>query len=367
MGRRKICPGSYGLAKRNKIEESDSKCSRDGTATHRVAEMSFESEGMLMPIDFVGETIEGVEMTEQLVESPQQYVESVLNIMRDIEGDLSKLQIEAKVDLSWVDDEMFGSADLSYYHEPTQTLYVWDYKNGFDGVEAVGNLQLRYYTLGLLPGLGAKRLVMSIAQPNAGGMKTVEHDVIDALSWIQEFIEIAYQCRLDNAPRVAGDYQCKYCESQNICPENRAKLWKLADEIGTPRDIGDEIRALDELIMLAKKRRESLNQDAYDLMYRHGQNIDGHKLIRGPSRRNWTDESQVIALCKQHNVDPYDTPKLKSPNKLEKIIDRSVLKALISQPEGKIQIVKESQRGTPVTNEIQNMFVGMFGGTIKTK
>lgn len=367
MGRRKICPGSYGLAKRNKIEETDSKCSRDGTATHRVAEMAFESEGMLMPVDFVGEIIEGVEITEQLAESPQQYVESVLNTMRDIEGDLSKLCIEAKVDLSWVDDEMFGSADLSYYHEPTKTLYVWDYKNGFDGVEAVGNLQLRYYTLGLLPGLGAQRVVMSIAQPNAGGMKTVEHDVLDALAWIQEFIEIAYNCRLDDALRVAGDYQCKYCESQNICPENRAKVWSLANAVGTPQDIGDEIRALDELIILSKKRREALNNDAYDLMYRHGQSIDGHKLIHGPARRSWVDESQVIALCKQHDVDPYDTPKLKSPNKLEKIIDRLVLKDLISQPEGKIQIVKESQRGTPVTNSIQNCFANVQGGIIKTK
>lgn len=353
------CPGSYALSKRSLVPD-DSECSAEGTATHWVGEQCL-IDPSLNPVDFIGVTADnGVFIRESLIDAPTEYVNHVRQTLAELGVCTTQGRVEERVDLSWVDDEMFGTSDFNYYHEPTRTVYVWDYKNGYDDVSPVDNPQLAFYALSKYK--YAIRAVCFIAQPNAGGIKRYDFTRDDLTAWIQRFRDIAAGCRKPDAPRVAGEH-CKHCPGKAICPENRVEAWKLYDatrDFYDKTDIEDEIDAIDAAIEALKHRRSTLDTAAFHLAYNEGVQFERHKLVRGVTQRKWKDEEAVIAYCELNNIDPFER-KLLTPAKLSRNIDT---KAYEEKPEGKIKLVHNSKRGTPVGSRTTERFRDVTGGII---
>jgi len=356
MAMRMICHGSYALAKLTDPEtDGDTICSAEGVATHWTGETSLATGGMLLPIDFENTYApNGVWLTESLLEAPTEYVSHVLDTIRDIGGDVSKLEIECHVDLSWVDAEMFGTCDCRYRHG--NTLYVWDYKNGYDAVEATDNPQLAFYAL---DDRTIERAICFIVQPNAGGIKSVEYTRADLDKWALKFREVAAACRADGASRVASN-KCRYCPAAARCPENMAEAWSRYVTATTPTpDISDEMDAIEAALLLLKARKEAVTQRAYNLAYKSGVHIPRYKIVEGAKQRQWRDEEELIAYCDLMGVDPYEK-KLLTPAKLSRIID---IGEYAYKPEGSVKLVKENARGTPIPTAVQSRFAGITGGT----
>lgn len=364
MKRRILCNGSYALDKRALVPE-DSVCSADGTATHWVAEQCLIDPTM-DPIDFIGSVCpeNDVFLRESMLDAPTMYVNHVRETLASLGVTTAGGEAEKHIDLSWVDSEMFGTSDYQYYHEATRTLYVWDYKNGFDDVEAVENPQLAFYALDSYKYLF--RAVCFIVQPNAGGIKEHIYSRDDLTTWIQTFRDVAKVCRSESARRVPGDSQCKHCSGKAICPENRSEAWtryEATRDFYAADDIEDEIDAIDAAMSYLKSRKETLDLAAWHLTYNEGQAFQRHKLVRGVTQRKWKDETQVIAWCELNNVDPFER-KVLTPAKLSRIID---IEAFTEKPEGKVKLVRNEKRGTPIGNRLTERFKDTTGGVLKGK
>lgn len=357
------CPGSYALSK-IALEVDDTVCSAEGTATHWVAEQCLRSDGqMWSPVDFVETTAEnGVYLRESLIDAPTEYVNAVRQLMSSLGAEIRPEYVERRVDLSWVDAEMFGTSDFSYYHTPTLTAYCFDYKNGYDDIEAEDNPQLAFYLLDAYND-GAQHFVGYIAQPNAGGIKRHVFTRAEMTAWITRFRDIAAQCRSNSAPRTGGSH-CKHCPAKAICPENMAETWArfaaVATGNGSPEHIAREMIAIEAAIESLRHRREALSHTAYNMAYNNGVSIPGHKLVAATTQRTWRNEDELIAHCELNGVDPHEK-KLLTPAKLSRIID---IEAFTVRPEGKPKLVKQTQRGTPIGSRLSERFANAQGGVI---
>lgn len=363
MKTRIVCPGSYALSKAVMAGE-DTVYSLEGTATHWVGESCLLSGGMLSPIDFTDSSAPNcVFLSEALLTAPQQYVDHVRGVLRELGASESDLEVEKRVDLSWVDIEMFGTSDCQYYHEPTKTIYVWDYKNGYDAVEADDNPQLAFYALDRPE---AERAICFIVQPNAGGIRETMFTRAELNQWVMTFRDVAKKCRAATARRVASA-QCKFCPAKAQCPENMSETWsRYALTVTTycpdptPEQIADEMDAVDAAYEMLKHRRAALNLHAQRMVYDRALTIPRYKLVEGLKQRKYRDEQTVIDYCELMGVDPFKK-KLLTPLQLSSIID---IGDLAYKPDGDVKLVKHNARGVPVANKLQNVFQNVTGGII---
>lgn len=357
MKMRSLCPGSYAVAKRA-LEQDDTLFSAEGTATHWVGEQCLLSNGELNPIDFVETSAPNkVFLRENMLYAAKLYVDHVRAILKELGVTEADGTPEKRVDLRWVDKEMFGTVDYHYFHEPTKTVYVWDYKNGFDDVEAGTTPQLPFYALGDYE--RAERAVCFIVQPNAGGIKGVVYSKQELWNWVLEFRRVAEECRKSDAARTPGVH-CKHCPGHIICPEHKAETWSTYQQAKqlmvtnpTADEIADEADAIDLAIELLKQRKKSVDLMAYRMAYTYAHVIPRHKLIKGVSQRKFRNDEEIIAVCELQGVNPYATAKLKSPAQLEKEIN---VKPFLAESEAPIKLVKQSQRGTAVSSYFQETF-----------
>lgn len=76
-----------------------------------------------------------------------------------------RVWVEQRVRLT---DQIWGRCDICHWHEESGTLTVVDYKNGFVGVDAIKNPQLRIYGAGSIytHKLPAKWIRYAVVQPN---------------------------------------------------------------------------------------------------------------------------------------------------------------------------------------------------------
>lgn len=359
------CPGSYNLSKMVQAPD-DSVSSATGTATHWVGEecLTAADGDQLFPVDFTDTTApNGVFLDADTLIPVTEYVNHVCSTLARLGAKPCDGQAERYIDLSWVDKEMFGTCDFIYFHEASKTVYVWDYKNGYDDVEAVDNPQLAFYALGEYE--RAERAVCFICQPNAGGIKQTSYLKADLEQWVHTFRSVAAKCRDKKAERCAGSH-CKFCPAKAACPENMSWAWATfgrCQDVRLPnpsaQDIADELNAIEAAIQALRARKEIIEFTAFNMAYNSGQNIPGFKLVETQSRRVWKDEAQVIEICEFLGVNCFDK-KLLTPAKLDKIIDTQ---ELTDKPIGKPKLVRTSQRGAPIQSKLVEVFSNVKGAT----
>ncbi|MCS5737079.1 DUF2800 domain-containing protein, partial [Herbiconiux sp. CPCC 203386] len=150
------CPAS--LAAERGIPESISPHAAEGTAAHAVAEAVLRA---LNPSwvktrpnfskrcasDYVGETIEGWTITDDMAEPIQTYIDTVLAAAQG-----NTLHIEQRVDFSHVVGvrNSFGTADAIIINGDELQIHDLKFGRGVR-VDAENNYQLMIYALGALP------------------------------------------------------------------------------------------------------------------------------------------------------------------------------------------------------------------------
>lgn len=327
------CPGSVQLSRG--IPRRDTSFSQEGTAAHALAELSYKR--VKSPETWLGERIEGVEVTDDMCAAVQVYLDYLNNL---IELD-DVVMIEQRVSLEKLNPPapMFGTSDCLIYRRSEKKLWVIDYKHGQGvAVEAKGNKQGRYYALGAILGLAADQpcetVEIVIVQPRAvhqdGPIRSEVISSGELLDFAADLIEAVELSLKPDAPLAAGSH-CKFCPAGARCPERKAQTMAIAqvdfaDSVIAPPDprlipieqVGDLLTKID----LVEDWATSLRAYAKEQLEK-GVPVPGWKLVQKRPSRKWaatTDE--IVARLADVKDALFDEPELKSPAQVEKLVGK---------------------------------------------
>lgn len=310
------CPASVGLAAKMPPQPSSSYAN-EGTLLHEAA-AALLTDDALDITDVVGMTVNGVELTAELMDEKLKPAFELLNAL-DPQQQM-QIAVEAKVNFGDLLPGVFGSCDV--LGRMGDTAYIIDWKFG-DGVpvEAEENPQLLFYAAAAMrtPGLewvfdGAKDITLVIIQPP--GIKTWATTFDRVRLFERELLLAVKQTRMALPPMRAGDH-CRWCPAKAICPELTGQARRALE---TKLDVLDA-RATGQMLQLADRVEEWAAAVRSHAMQRLEQNrpVDGYKLVAKRGTRKWLDEDAAVETLARviSREELYETTVL-SPAAIEK-------------------------------------------------
>ena len=345
------CPGSIkaeeDFRESNGIVERSNFFADEGSVAHELAELSLTQEKH--PSHWLNETFEDwpdIPVNQEMVDNVAIYCDFI-NSLPGVKI------IEERVDFSdWVPDG-FGTSDAIIIGD--DSIHVVDLKYGKGvAVSPENNSQGMLYALGacalfrdLYP---IERVMITIVQPRLDHIETWETTLENLFKFGNEVSIKAEQALSDDAPRVPGESQCRWCDAKVVCPA----LNKLTEE-SVLCHFDNEMESLSDEDLKQALDNKKLIVGWLDSVEAHvkkrivdGDSFPGYKLVRGRSSRSWFDEQVTIeALSNVMSEDDIFTKKLITPpqaeKKLGKVIARDI-QDLIVVSDGKPTLVKESDK-----------------------
>ena len=396
------CPPSARLCERMEsvVGKKDSPFAREGTKAHALGElkirntfwhedgMTTERYGKMTPAE--QEAYTGIndflykELRNDLGEIPTD-MEKATDTYCDVvmhryltakEADPGAiLLLEQRYDLGkWV-PHSFGSADCVILSD--NLLEVADLKYGVGvAVDAVGNPQIRLYALGALAKYGMlydfERVRYSIIQPRLDSLTEETLTVDELLQWADEVVAPAAKLAWAGKGDFASGSWCRWCAAKAVCSARVAEALKMFkygfESPGTIPDeqIPDILPVLDAAEDWIKDIRAYAESQALS-----GHRWKGYKLVRGKKpNRKWGDPEEVKAQLLRAGYSPtqFETTALKPPGEVEKTLGktafRALLSELVSQGEGKLTLVPESDKRVEYSSA-DAAFADLLGGEDK--
>lgn len=330
------CPGSVRLSRGR--DNISSEYAQEGTAAHALGELALRNGPG--PEVFVGTTLEGVEVTEEMADFVRVYVD----YCQAQKGRFISTWIERSFNLGALNPPgpMFGTADFTAYDPILRRLHVTDLKYG-QGVlvQVKGNIQLRYYALGALLSLPKGTIVdeieITVVQPRMlhpdGVIRSETITLAELIEFSIELLDAARATQAPDAPLHAGAH-CKFCPASGACPE----LVKHAQEVAqiefgvvdlppAPETLPIALRSeiLAKLPVLEQWIKD-MKSDAYRRLLA-GEDVPGFKLVQKRNTRFWLDEKETEQYLRaegRETEEIFDL-KLKSPAQVEKLVGKKNL------------------------------------------
>lgn len=348
------CAGS--VEAERPIANTSSKFAQEGTTAHDLGELT------LTTTDAALDHFENQEMAG--------FVRIYTDYVRALSVDADLVMIEERVDYSdWVDGG-FGTADAVVLRG--DTLHVVDLKYGM-GVQvyAKDNPQGMLYALGSYAAVGhiadIKHVNISIVQPRLDHIDEWSISVPDLLRWAEWVTQRAEATKEKDAPRVAGEKQCRFCRAKHNCKT----LFKTTQEILlTDFDNLDELPNPDTLsdaqigaALAAKSLIEGwLGAVATHVTQRleNGEGFDGFKLVAGRSSRRWSDDETARTQLTELVGDKATVTKVITPPQAEKVLGakrKGEIADLIVKSDGKPTLAPESDKRAALNVSIHDFDV----------
>ena len=254
--------------------------------------------------------------------------------------------VEQRLDLSWLIDGMFGTADHIAWL-PLDTLYVDDYKNGH-GVVEVDDPQFEAYALGAL-GEHNERMIetidIGVTQPNAvhcdGPVRRLRMSAEELYAWGYDVLKPGIEKTKDpDAPCIPGSW-CTWCEAKQAgtCDEYRQQTANVMFSAGVPAAAagivlpdpksmtGEQLREAIRFADLLKEWISEVRSEGFDRLDKN--HIDpppGYKLAPGRVSRKFKDLDKVVGMLTLHQSIPFDElytkPEVLSVAQVEKVVKR---------------------------------------------
>lgn len=365
------CPGS--VEAEAGLDDTPSKYALEGTAAHALAEQAFLAQRD--PGTWLGEEIEGVEVTDEMVEAVRVW----LDFLADLSTGADSVFAERKVSLAPILPadlrgviEPFGTVDFEALHLAEGRLDIADLKYG-KGVrrDAAGDDQIRYYALAAWVELARRDRTLAgkiqtirvhIVQPRLQdeiGEPLRTSEVLgleDLKAWGRDLVEAMRRTLAEDAPRIAGEH-CKFCKAKGTCTTFASKAlvaaqMEFADVVApeAPR-LPAPADMTPEQLSIAMSHR-TLLREWLDAIEGHihatleaGQPFPGWALAPKRATRKWVDEDRAVAvLTTTLRVDAEElyTQKLKSPAQMEKALGKGKIpEELIHAPSSGTSLVPE--------------------------
>jgi len=349
-----MCPGSIPLTAtipEGKVESS--VYAREGTAAHELAERMLNSGGDA--VQYLGDKIDGFEVTEEMVDSVNLYLETIRNDLEEAGLKKKDLKIEKKFNLNWIQKGMFGTNDCSF-GEPFGVLRIYDLKYGAgQGVEVANNTQLMYYALGAAHGEDYEEIEMVIIQPRYhhedGPVRRwrITSEQLDRFA--KNLKEAALATKRKNAPLSCGDW-CTWCPCIPICPEMHKTVVETTQEDFSKPLPKVETLPIEKIVKILthEKTIKKFFEEAKAFAHHElssGREMEGLKLVKKRAIRSWTNEGEVVnTFFKTHNTQIYNM-KLKSPKQLEDTLGKDFkdkIAEFVTKPDNGTTIALEGDR-----------------------
>lgn len=336
------CPGSINLG-RDIPNPPSGPHAKEGSCAHRVGELCLLSGQDA--VSAVGEIYEDVEVTEEMCEAVQVYLDAVRTDQALLGGELF---VETGFNLESLHPGLYGTNDAALL--AGDTLLIYDYKHGRGHVvEVEANPQLMYYGLGAVIRLQQSgkptpsTVELVIVQPRAGHprgpVRRWSIDLIDLIGWAGELLNAVRRTLDPEAPIVAGDW-CLWCKASSRCPKQleqaqsvaRMDFQSVVDVPPNPVHLN-----LDQLLQIVAKADQVENwlqecRLAVERMLEAGQHVPGWKLVKKRASRRWkVGDAEVVCALIGLNVEKrelYSDPELKSVAQIEKLVPAKARKGL---------------------------------------
>ena len=361
------CSGS--IEAESKIPNKQSVYAEEGTLAHELADICLKKN--IEAKKYIGYDVlyapekSGV-ITKEMAKFVQEYIDYVLSH----ETKNSQLYTESKVDFSNIVPDGFGTSDAAILDYDTGICHIFDLKYGQGvPVDAVENTQAQLYALGFYNELKCLDVIKSfkihIVQPRIFNYSSWEITLDDLVKFGEYASKKANEALTPNAPRTPGEKQCKWCNAKATCPalkkHTEDTILKSFDDLnkGKTPFLKDETNVLSDkqlkLILDNKKLIEdflkSVEQHIYDRVL-NGEKFEGYKLVEGRSNRKWVDDAEDI-LKEKLGEDAYEK-KLIGITAAGKKLKKDEVAELTYKPEGKLQLVPDSDKRKEVTKTIDH-------------
>ncbi len=372
-GRWIYCPGSIPLEAKLEIQPGSSVHAREGTAAHELAALCLRQGEPARK--FLGVKIMEFTVNPEMANAVQVYLDYVSQF-RSFE---SRIMIEQKLDLSFIEPHMKGTAD--YACENPEEVDIVDYKHGKgvpveahdDNEDGEGgpNSQLGLYAIAVLREIfqrrgtldHIKRVGLHIVQPRCPHPDGPVREFITSVEELRELAtkvkEAIADAKSDKPSFRAGIKQCKWCPAAGVCKTlaeynmetaqlEFSALRKPATSLPPHPNMFDDkqIRTLLKRFPIFEAWMKAVGTYALD-RHRTKRKIPGMKLVRGRANRIFHDRdgAALIAMEFGFTGDDLFTSKFKTPAQLEQLVGgkfKSNLEPFITKPLGKIVLADES-------------------------
>jgi hypothetical protein len=320
------CPGSVKLCQQMPAKPS-SRYADEGTLCHNIMNAVLMDDRR--PEDFLGNTLNGVEVTEDLLENK---VRPALRALDEIDPH-REMAYECETVVGFGDalPNVFGSADLLGRIGSRGVVLDWKFGDGVD-VEVEDNPQALFYAAAAMrtPGAkwvfaGATEIECIIVQPTAHTPVKRWLTTLDRIRGFEYQLFAAVKDALGPDPSMATGDHCRWCAAKPVCPLlNGAADRALAAQINAldAAGIGEMLTKAD----LLEQWITDLRALAFQMM-EQGAAVPGYKLVPKRATRQWVDPEQARAALEGIGLDQTELmeTKLLSPAQVEKVLKKRKL------------------------------------------
>lgn len=376
------CPPSVRLEQN--FPDSTSVFAKEGTFCHSLGEMKIRH--------YLHEPCKRPQSeefdTEEIEQISDTYAQFVIEKTEEFRKNGSPLlMVEERVDYSFVAPGGFGTSDaviIGKDPDGSGVLHICDLKTGKGVfVEVHDNPQLKLYALGALHAyedlFDIDKVRMSIVQPRLDNIATDEMTAVDLKAWGESIKPIAKLAYEGNGKQKPGDW-CRFCRAKASCKACADEAMGLvrdefldldarssAKETTSSEDtetLSEKKTApapvFKEPALLSKSQIESLLPSLNRISnwiesvfayvsseaINHNEHWEGYKVVEGRSRRQFTNEKDVVdAAAKAGYTDLYKK-QLMTLTEIEKLMGKKkfadILGDFVVKPPGKLSLVEDS-------------------------
>lgn len=357
------------------LQDQETAASTEGTAAHALAELRLRYMlGQTTKDEYVAtydaakllyaESIEGWEHSDWA--AINEYVEYVLAEAERLDA---QVHIEARVDYSRYAEGGFGTSDALLISHSQGTIKSIDLKFGKGvPVSAANNTQAKLYALGGVlmfdPMLTGQfpNIEWTIHQPRLDYVGTDETTFDALIAWAEDVVKPAARLAWEGkGVKTPSEKACRFCKAKASCRERAAVNVNIArrDFMGEPdlrfdaAKLDEHLMGMDEVARILPQLDEwlawasALKDYALSSVRDRGETIEGYKLVRGRTTRQWNPTKDIPAELAALGIDEatvFEEPKppaVRSVAQLEKKIGAKEFK-----PINEGELVVQSQ-GTP--------------------
>ena len=269
-----------------------------GTAIHALAETCFQLGSD--PMQFVGQTVENILMTEDNCDYALQHLKAIWAI----QDQLGSVKVEVPVTLfSTALFKLGGTADVVGHSISQKKLVIADLKTGKGWVDA-DTEQLKIYALAAIATLrlDIDEVELQIIQPHHGE-KRIHIMTADELGeWEENILMPAIDDVVSDAPSYKpSESACQWCDAKTICPAQQKQFDIVAAQpditVMKKEEIKEvmlaltpaQISAILDKAPLVEKFIAAVQEHALQAMEKNNMVVPGWQLAPKRPTRKWID------------------------------------------------------------------------------
>jgi len=279
-----LCPGK--LHAEAGLPEIENKDAKDGTAVH--------------------DALAGIKLPSDLTSDQQTAYEDLRNkcgeLVEELGYDHNRVIYEERL---WFKEQFSGQCDRIYLRADGLSALVVDFKSGWasdDVTPANANAQLACLCVLAFQNFDAVEECYAAIIPRIGKPTLVRYSREDSQAALQRIHEIIADAEKDNAPRVPGEKQCRYCRARFQCPERLATTHTLEPvaRMQLPAIPSEALALYLDKLPTIKKVVADLEAEAKARLSR-GESVPGYRLHQGNARERIVALPTICARAQENH------------------------------------------------------------------